>query len=69
MERFLFGSVDEFMDAVSPFITTPAMSVMESSLKKCVQASVTDKQALAQLLVSSPSPLAKYYMRFKMQKC
>lgn len=68
MERFLFGSVDEFMDAVSPFITTPAMNAMEISLKKCMQASVTDKQALAFLMVSSPSPPAKHYMRFKTQE-
>ncbi|XP_068800155.1 secretoglobin family 1D member 2 [Struthio camelus] len=49
--KFLYGSVEEYVDAVSPYTTTPVMKAAELQLKQCVQESVTNKQTLT-LLVS-----------------
>uniref|UniRef100_A0A8C4P2U8 Secretoglobin family 1A member 1 n=1 Tax=Dromaius novaehollandiae TaxID=8790 RepID=A0A8C4P2U8_DRONO len=51
--KLLSGSVEEYMEAVSPYATTPVMKAAELQLKQCVQESVKNKEHLAFLVVSS----------------
>nr|XP_025973566.1 uteroglobin [Dromaius novaehollandiae] len=48
--KLLSGSVEEYMEAVSPYATTPVMKAAELQLKQCVQESVKNKEHLAFLV-------------------
>uniref|UniRef100_A0A8B9PIW0 Uncharacterized protein n=1 Tax=Apteryx owenii TaxID=8824 RepID=A0A8B9PIW0_APTOW len=55
--KFLYGSVQDYVDAITPFAQTPIMQATERQLKQCVQDSVTDKTALAFLVVTCGLPV------------
>uniref|UniRef100_A0A8C7E8W9 Uncharacterized protein n=1 Tax=Nothoprocta perdicaria TaxID=30464 RepID=A0A8C7E8W9_NOTPE len=51
--KFLYGSVEEYVEALAPYTTEPIMAVAERQLKQCTERLVQDEQALALLVVSS----------------